>query len=70
MIKKQTDTEILKNKEYGEVAEVARIMGLSRANVTMILRRPNSKKFAEAIRILREIVEARQQRRQRIQGNN
>uniref|UniRef100_UPI0032180CB9 hypothetical protein n=1 Tax=uncultured Draconibacterium sp. TaxID=1573823 RepID=UPI0032180CB9 len=70
MSKKQTDSEIIQCKEYGDMAEVARTMNISRHNATMILRRPTSKRYKEAIGILRELVEARQARQERTQDNN
>lgn len=70
MSKKQTDSEIKQCKEYGDVAEVARAMNVSRHNATMILRRPTAKRYKEAIGILREIVEARQARKERTLDNN
>ena len=70
MLKKQTDSEILQCKEYGDIAEVARAMEITRHNATMILRRPNAKRYTEAMAILRELVEARQARQERTQDNN
>lgn len=62
MPQKQTTTEILTKRQYGDIAQVAQIMGVSRHNATMILRRENSKRHFEALSILEEVITTREKR--------
>jgi len=55
-----TESEILKKKKVGDIPEVAKMLGVSKANADVILRRPRAKRHKEAIKALSLIIEARE----------
>ncbi|WP_027471609.1 hypothetical protein [Saccharicrinis fermentans] len=55
-----TDEQIFKKKRAGDYDEVAKILGLTRDNVRMTLKRPNAKKYNRVMGVLRRIVELRE----------
>jgi uncharacterized Zn finger protein len=55
-----TEKQIIEKKNYGDMKLMARMLGISQSNATMILSRPNSKKYQEAIEALKKIIEARE----------
>jgi hypothetical protein len=55
-----TDSELLKKKKVGDIPEVAKMMGVSKGNADVILRRPRAKRHKEAMDALSLIIEARE----------
>jgi len=54
-----TNEEILSKKRKGDVILVAEIMGVGYDNARMILKRPTSKKYKDAIKALATVVDMR-----------
>ena len=55
-----TDKELLEKKKVGDIPEVAKMLGVSKGNADVILRRPKAKRHNEAMRALALIIEARE----------
>lgn len=65
-----TDSELLKRKKVGDIPEVAKMLGVSKGNADVILRRPRAKKHKEAMRALALIIEARESAHQKISADS
>jgi len=55
-----SEKQLLQRKKKGDIVTVAAILGVTRDNASVILRRPDSKKYKNAINALRKVVEARE----------
>lgn len=55
-----SEKQLLQRKKRGDIVTVAEIIGVTRDNASVILRRPESKKYKNAINALRKVVEARE----------
>jgi hypothetical protein len=54
------EKQIIAKKQIGDLKTVCNIMDLSIANVSVILKRPTSKRYPEVVAVLAKVIEARE----------
>jgi hypothetical protein len=54
------EKQIIAKKQNGDLKMVCNIMDLSIANVSVILKRPTSKRYPEVVAVLAKVIEARE----------
>ncbi|GAF04654.1 hypothetical protein [Saccharicrinis fermentans] len=63
-----TDKQVLKKKKPGDYVEIANLLGLSRDNVRMILKRPTAKRYNIVMNALRKVVELRESMKEQLKA--